>query len=321
MIDFRYHLVSIVSIFLALAVGIVLGAGPLKEDLGTTLTDQVTQLRQDRNELRTQLDASRRGVEARDAFVAAVAPALTKDALAGRTVTVVVAPGAARDLVGDVTTALTDAGAQVGSTVTLAESWTDPEQRTFRGDLAGQLAGLVSAGPGASNPDQLISTVLARSLLSATEQGTDRVDPGAKQALDGLVAGDLVQVAPAAISLSSSAVLVGGAVDGTDPQVIQARLDAYVQLAQALDAAGAGTVVTTAANPADPRTSVGVVSAVRADDAAARVVSTVDDADLVMGRTTLVLALAREYADVTGRYGLASDATAVAPDPAPTTAK
>ena len=35
-IDFRYHLVSIVSIFLALAVGIVLGAGPLKEDLGNT---------------------------------------------------------------------------------------------------------------------------------------------------------------------------------------------------------------------------------------------------------------------------------------------
>ena len=29
-IDFRYHLVSVVSIFLALAVGIVLGAGPLQ---------------------------------------------------------------------------------------------------------------------------------------------------------------------------------------------------------------------------------------------------------------------------------------------------
>ena len=38
MIDFRYHLVSIASIFMALAVGIVLGAGPLKEDIGNTLT-------------------------------------------------------------------------------------------------------------------------------------------------------------------------------------------------------------------------------------------------------------------------------------------
>ncbi|NIS33816.1 MAG: copper transporter, partial [Actinobacteria bacterium] len=29
MIDFRYHLVSIIAVFFALAVGIVLGAGPL----------------------------------------------------------------------------------------------------------------------------------------------------------------------------------------------------------------------------------------------------------------------------------------------------
>ena len=48
MIDFRYHLVSIVSIFLALAVGIVLGAGPLKEDIGNTLTSEVTKLREDK---------------------------------------------------------------------------------------------------------------------------------------------------------------------------------------------------------------------------------------------------------------------------------
>ena len=34
MIDFRYHLVSLVSVFLALAVGIVLGAGPLKDTIG-----------------------------------------------------------------------------------------------------------------------------------------------------------------------------------------------------------------------------------------------------------------------------------------------
>ena len=44
MIDFRYHLVSIASVFLALAVGIVLGAGPLKGTLGDTLASEVAQL-------------------------------------------------------------------------------------------------------------------------------------------------------------------------------------------------------------------------------------------------------------------------------------
>ncbi|MDU2059289.1 MAG: copper transporter, partial [Dermabacter sp.] len=38
MIDFRYHLVSLVAVFLALAIGIVLGAGPLRDGVGQTLT-------------------------------------------------------------------------------------------------------------------------------------------------------------------------------------------------------------------------------------------------------------------------------------------
>jgi hypothetical protein len=46
-IDFRYHLVSLVSVFLALAVGIVLGAGPLRENLGDQLTKQVDALRKE----------------------------------------------------------------------------------------------------------------------------------------------------------------------------------------------------------------------------------------------------------------------------------
>ena len=60
MIDFRYHLVSIVSIFMALAVGIVLGAGPLKEDIGNTLTSEVKNLRADKAALRSDLDVAER---------------------------------------------------------------------------------------------------------------------------------------------------------------------------------------------------------------------------------------------------------------------
>ena len=69
MIDFRYHLVSIVSIFLALAVGIVLGAGPLKGELGDTLNKEVAGLRQDKTDLNEQLDEARAGAEARDAYM------------------------------------------------------------------------------------------------------------------------------------------------------------------------------------------------------------------------------------------------------------
>ena len=58
MIDFRYHVVSLISVFLALAVGIALGAGPLKETIGDTMAGQV-QLATEKDALRTELDAPR----------------------------------------------------------------------------------------------------------------------------------------------------------------------------------------------------------------------------------------------------------------------
>ena len=46
MISFRYHIVSIVSVFLALAVGVALGGGPLKGEVDNTLVSQVQTDRQ-----------------------------------------------------------------------------------------------------------------------------------------------------------------------------------------------------------------------------------------------------------------------------------
>ena len=115
-IDFRYHLVSIVSIFLALAVGIVLGAGPLKEDLGNTLTRELTQLRQDKTGLRADLTAAQRGIGARDTWAEQVSPRVVAGTLTGKTVAVVVAPGADGGVVKDTVATLAAAGAKVGST-------------------------------------------------------------------------------------------------------------------------------------------------------------------------------------------------------------
>ena len=89
MIDFRYHLVSIVSIFLALAVGIALGAGPLQQPIGQTLSSQVSTLRQEKDNLRTQLTAAQQQADAADEFAATVAPQLVASRLGGRSVVLV----------------------------------------------------------------------------------------------------------------------------------------------------------------------------------------------------------------------------------------
>jgi hypothetical protein len=60
LIDFRYHVASIVSIFLALTVGIVLGTSLLQEPALRTTQDLTAQLATTKEELRTQIKALER---------------------------------------------------------------------------------------------------------------------------------------------------------------------------------------------------------------------------------------------------------------------
>jgi hypothetical protein len=103
-------------------------------------------------------------------------------------------------------------------------------------------------------------------------------------------------------------------VKGSTTEETDARLAAYVQLVRVLDQSGAGVVVVAKSNSVDRTRSEDLLAAVRKDSDAVKVISTVDDGDLPMGQGTLVLALGQQYLDVTGQYGLASDAKAVVPD-------
>ena len=96
MISFRYHIVSIVSVFLALAVGVALGGGPLKGEVDNTLVEQVKTDRAAKVELESQITSLRSGNTFNDEFAATVAPSLIGDKLNGRAVTLVVLPTAAQ---------------------------------------------------------------------------------------------------------------------------------------------------------------------------------------------------------------------------------
>ena len=113
MIDFRYHLVSIISVFLALAVGIVLGAGPLKQPIGESLQSQVDSLRTDRDDLREKLDAANGSIEDLNTYITESAPALLAETLKGMKVTLVSTPNTPSQTIKDVQGRLEDAGATV----------------------------------------------------------------------------------------------------------------------------------------------------------------------------------------------------------------
>ena len=233
MIDFRYHLVSIVSIFMALAVGIVLGAGPLKEDIGNTLTSEVKNLRADKAALRGELDTAEKGTKARDEFTSASNRSLLAERLKDTTVTLVVLPGADPNLVKSTQGTLASAGAVVGSTISVQDNWVDPEKAAFRATLGQQLASQVGVPIDQTGGD-VVNAVLARSVLA--KAGSTAA--GAASALEALRTGDLIRYTPDTVKAASVAVVVAGPVTGSDAAAREDRATGLSHLAGALDAAG-----------------------------------------------------------------------------------
>lgn len=312
MIDFRYHLVSIVSIFLALAVGILLGAGPLREDLGTTLTNQVSTLRKEKDVLRTQLDQAQAQVKASDEFATAVTPALVESRLGGRSVVVVTLPGADKSLVSGVSKGLTASGAVISGTIAVDDSWTDPSKRSFRDQLLtslGPLVGLDSAAQ--SSLDTRMGRLLAKALVVDRVSDAERRSAAADQALSGLKEAGLISYDGQAPLPATLAVVVAPTPDTKAPQDRSAAdLAGWTAICATLDAASNGLVV---AGSADSALSGGLVHAVRGSDTVAKAVSTVDDADAAMGRIALVYALRQQMAGDAGQYGSGGGATALLP--------
>ncbi|MEO9151209.1 MAG: copper transporter [Lapillicoccus sp.] len=312
MIDFRFHLVSIVSIFLALAVGIVLGAGPLQGSIGTQLTDQVAQLRQEKDTLRSQLDDATKSVDAQQDYAARVAGA----ALAGRLVTsdivLVVGTDTAGKFSDEVRQALRQAGATVTTVVTLKDEFRDPATAVDRLTAGRKAAELVGVTP-TDDADTLLADVVSRVLVHAP--GTNGAPlPDAVEALGALKSAGFLDWSQSDLQRASEVVVLAGPYGGTSASVAS-QTAPLMALTTALNAASSGVVVASGA----PTTGVGqdvttnLVTQVRADKQAAAAISTVDHADSTIGAGLVVLAAVRELSGVSGHYGISPDAQTTVP--------
>jgi Copper transport outer membrane protein, MctB len=311
-IDFRYHLVSIVSIFLALAVGIVLGAGPLQQQIGRTLTSQVSTLRKEKDDLRAQLTAAQRQSDAAEEFATAVTPQLVASRLGGRSVVLVSLPGAQSSTVEDLQATLQASGATVSGVVQVESAWVDPARRTTRDGLTATVGPSVSAGAqtDASLEDRM-AALLARALVVNQLGEAGRSTSGSQQALRGLKDAGMVTYGGDEPAPATLAVVVAGAPDPeADPQQRQSDLAAWTAIGARLDAASSGTVVS---GPTESATSGGVVAAVRGSRDVRGEVSTVDNVTTPMGRVAVVYALREQMAGESGQYGAGSGASGALP--------
>ena len=175
MIDFRYFLVTIVAIFFALAVGIVLGSGPLETTINGAIQGQTNQLVTQKRALQDTIAQLNSQQASQDNFTKAIEPAVVSGLLAGQSVTLLVLPGASADDVRASNDVVVEAGASVGGTITVTDAWSDPAQRDVLTQLTASLAPASEHLP--SDPYEAAATVLSSALVDKVDHGTNRLSP------------------------------------------------------------------------------------------------------------------------------------------------
>ncbi len=305
MIDFRYHLVSLISVFLALAVGVVLGAGPLQNSLGTALNDQVSALRADRNSLQTRLETTEQAVNERDSYITSAAEGYLPGTLSNHTVTLLVMPDATKEDVEAVSTDLTTAGATVAGQVSLTSAWADTARATFRETYAGQFGAYLPSSGATGNAilGEGLATALTTSgtgagalmdLLTASDNPLVTVDSQPSATADMLV---VVGPRPVDTTTATQAAATSAATPGTD-------LTAWTAALGGVAAVSTTVVVGAAASDHD------VVSAIRS---AGTRVTTVDSIGQAPATVSVPLALASTASGTVAAYGFEAGVDDVIP--------
>jgi hypothetical protein len=342
-IDFRYHVVSIVAVFLALAIGIVLGSTELQGTTYNVLNRTTGKLQNELDQTRGQLATAQAQAGEGESYAQAVEPAVLRDLLSGQRVLIITEPGAQSSVISGISAAAIDAGASVTGQIALQPKFFDTSETTQDSlnqtnlDVA-QSAGisLASSGSYQQQAAQVIaSEILVKSLKSATAGSggsTSASSPSASSPSASSPATGTNQDTDAQTMLAAYA--TSGFLNTTGQPATQATLAVVVTpqnalsdgsadplaqvlpaLAQELAATSAGTVVA----GSSAGSGAGSPIAVLRSNNVANQVSTVDDADLASGQTVVIQALATLLTGgKAASYGFADNgASAVAPSPAP----
>ena len=307
MIDFRYHLVSLISVFLALAVGVVLGAGPLQNSLGTALNDQVTALRENRNATQAKLEQTETAVNERDSYITQAASGLLPGTLASKNVAMVLLPEAKAEDADAITTQLKSAGATVTGRVSMTSTWVDVSRENYRSNLSGQVQGHLGSAS-SQDANGILGEALAKALtanddssrvlmdmlsVTADKSGTPFVSVDSTPT----AAAEMIVVVGPRPQASSGKGATVEATPGQDPKAWAKALEGT--------AGRAPTVVVGSADGDD-----GVVSIIRSEKAK---VTTVDSVGQIAASVSTPLALASTRAGTIGHYGFDKGAEAVMP--------
>ena len=308
MITLRYHIISIAAVFLALALGVVLGSTAISDRLLSGLSSNRAELSRQVSELQAERNGLRARLADADVFGAAVGPRVVSGALRGRTVVLVTTAEASPADRDALSALITSAGGAVTGELQLTEAFTDPSRSDQLSELSTRLLPAGLRLPTASDAGTLAGGLLGSLLLTNPHSGKAQATTAETTAvLAGLGDGGFVRLGPQVQPAQLVLVLTGGASRGNSSGD---RAGILARFATQLDRSGLGAVLAGGPGSAEGNGPIGVV---RADTAAASVLSTVDDVSTSAGRIVTILALAEQAQGRAGRYGTGGNAQAVIP--------
>ena len=317
MIDFRYHLVSIVAVFLALSLGLLLGSTELRpyvqrglNGLSKTEHNEIETLLGQKQQLQGQISSENQ-------FALANAPAMLHDILTGERVVLVLAPGAPGSVTSGVAQQLANAGATVTGQVQLDPSLFDTsaastQKLTQIVQQYAQPAAVTLTGSAQAQASELLAHVIMTQGTAGQPAAGER-DPVSVQAVQALAGGGFLAKSGQPWDRATLAVVIIPATPQS-PNDTNPESQILVTLAQQLSLAGLGTVVAGTVAGSGPGSAIDVM---RAGGRAGHLTS-VDNADYTIGQIVVAQALAdRLLHGKSGSYGVTSTASAAGPSPPP----
>jgi hypothetical protein len=302
-ISFRYHIVTIVAVFLALAVGLLAGSAFVEPGLVRQLRNQTDNLTAQVREGEAALSEARDEVAGLDGFVEAALPYLIQNRLLGEQVVVVAQDGVEDAVLGQTQRSLLDAGANVLAVISTRDqiASADPDTQARLAELLGRPDATAEELPG-------IAAAALASRLANGNAGVPEEDLLRQLLDDGFLA-------PAGPALSEADLLEIGS-DGQVVVVLAGGQEEEPDVAPGafavplvLELSGWGVPV---AAGESATTLVRFVQELR--DGGTEGVVTVDDLDRSMGGAALVLGLDELLATGEGgAYGIKDGARLLPP--------
>ena len=320
MINFRYHLVSIVAVFLALGIGIIMGTAVIDRAVVDRLERQQDGLRKDIDDVRSENSTLRSELKDERDVAQKLADegsqVLLDGSLTGTPVLVVGVRGVETDGLDDLLALLTRAKADYRGTIWLKDRFTlDGDNE--RSDLAGALELPADTSAGA------LRTAAIKRLTDALRPTTAPGPDSAAAIFPTLrKAGFLDYDAPEGMPADAFATLEPGTrivvISGPNAPVPDRQL--MVPFTRGLvdlrPDRPAAPVLAVRGHPAASKDEDTFIGPIRQDGAVADHLSTVDDIDDFAGRLASVLALADLGAGRYGQYGRGPGAQRLLPAPA-----